>query len=95
MGSKRRPHPDHYQTAGKAEMDKDRYREEVKKLKTEESPEAHAARMSVGDVVHAGQLLAHPTAAVCTECEFEVGLDANVPVIPCQNCGCETFRVVE
>jgi hypothetical protein len=93
MGKRPKVVPDHYRTDPGAKVPRELYEEQVEKLQSEEAPPVEAGLVKVGELLHAGQPLERPVAAVCVQCQEEVGFPGGTPVTACRSCGSDTFRV--
>ena len=96
MATKRKWHPDHYQTHPQAMPDESLHRQEVRKLrKAETAPlKTHVGGRRKEKLIHAGEPLEHDVAVVCARCEVGHGFSAGSVVTPCPNCRFDTYRVV-
>ena len=93
MGTKRKAHPDHYQTQPSAAHERELQRNEYEKLKSGREPPHRQAREGRHQV-RAGEHLGHTATLRCEQCGAEVVRLAGQAVAACSTCQGEAFHVL-
>ena len=96
MASRRRWHPDHYQTHPDPVGDPALYRESVQRVRSQWGPGVlrRPLRRESAHLVRAGEPLERDVAVVCTGCGMGMGLRCGAFVTPCPMCRSASYEVV-
>ncbi len=94
MGTKRKHHPDHYQTRPPTPPDKGLQRRETAWQHRQETPPHVAKGHGEPPYVEAGFLLEHAAVLHCAACGAETAWEAHSVLGPCAACGAHRYRVL-